>query len=221
MSDSKKVPVQLPDLKEAQQAYEAWKDKHVVLDMSRGKPGKQQLDLVSDILTVFSDPSQCMDGNIDVRNYGNVKGIPSARAYFADVLGCSADQVFVGGSASLQLMYDAISKAMTHGMLRSSTPWAKSSRTLKWLCPAPGYDRHFKITESFGFEMITIPMTPDGPDMNLVQEYIKDPDVKGIWVVPKYSNPTGIIFSDETIHALASMKPAAPDFMMMWDNAYC
>ena len=212
---------QIPDLQEAERAYEAWVQKKVVLDMSRGKPGKEQLDMVSDILTVLRDPDQCLDGGVDVRNYGTLKGIPSARALFADILGCRADQIFVGGSASLQLMYDAISKAMTHGMKNSSSPWAKSDRKLKWLCPAPGYDRHFKITESFGFEMITIAMTPEGPDMEQVLEYIRDPDVKGIWLVPKYSNPTGIVFSDETIRSLAAMKPAAPDFMMMWDNAYC
>jgi len=199
--------------------YEALKAKGLKLNMARGKPSKQQLDLVSDILTVLSDPADCMDGGIDARNYGELAGLPSARAYFADVLGCKPEQVFAGGSASLTLMYDLIAKGMTHGLKASAKPWAQETG-LKWLCPAPGYDRHFKITESFGFELITIPMTETGPDMDKIEEYIKDPKVKGIWTVPKYSNPDGVIYSDDTIRRLASMKPAAPDFALIWDNAY-
>ena len=199
--------------------YEAIKAKGLKLNMARGKPSKQQLDLVSDILTVLSDPADCVDDGIDARNYGEMAGLPSARAYFADVLGCKPEQVFAGGSASLTLMYDTVAKAMTHGMLHSEKPWSQETG-LKWLCPAPGYDRHFKITESFGFELITIPMTETGPDMDMVEEYIRDPKVKGIWTVPKYSNPDGVIYSDDTIRRLASMKPAAPDFLLMWDNAY-
>ena len=199
--------------------YEAIKAKGLKLNMARGKPSKQQLDLVSDILTVLADPADCEDGGIDARNYGELAGLPSARAYFADVLGCKSEQVFAGGNASLTLMYDTVAKAMTHGLLHSEKPWAQETG-LKWLCPAPGYDRHFKITESFGFELITIPMTETGPDMDMVEELIRDPKVKGIWTVPKYSNPDGVIYSDETIRRLASMKPAAPDFLLMWDNAY-
>ena len=199
--------------------YDSRKAKALKLDMSRGKPSKQQLDIVSDILTVLSDPADCVDGSIDARNYGELAGLPSARAYFADVLGCRPEQVFAGGSASLTLMYDVIAKGMTHGMLRSERPWSRE-QGLKWLCPAPGYDRHFRITESFGFELITIPMTETGPDMDKVEELIRDPKVKGIWTVPKYSNPDGVIYSDDTIRRLASMKPAAPDFTLMWDNAY-
>ena len=199
--------------------YEAIKVKGLKLNMARGKPSKQQLDLVSDILTVLSDPADCMDEGIDARNYGELAGLPCARKYFADVLGCKPEQVFAGGSASLTLMYDLIAKGVTHGLKNSEKPWGKQDG-LKWLCPAPGYDRHFKITESFGFELITIPMTESGPDMGKVEEYIKDPKVKGIWTVPKYSNPDGIIYSDETIRRLASMKPAAPDFALVWDNAY-
>lgn len=199
--------------------YETLKAKALKLDMSRGKPSKQQLDIVSDILTVLSDPADCVDAGIDARNYGELAGLPCARAYFADLLGCKPEQVFAGGSASLTLMYDVIAKGMTHGMKNSERPWSRE-QGLKWLCPAPGYDRHFRITESFGFELITIPMTETGPDMDKVEEYIKDPKVKGIWTVPKYSNPDGVIYSDETIRRLAAMKPAAPDFTLMWDNAY-
>ena len=144
----------------------------------------------------------------------------SGRALFAEILGCKTSQVFAGGNSSLQLMYDTVSKAYTHGLLHSERPWCREE-SVKWLCPAPGYDRHFKITESFGFELITIPMTENGPDMDIVENLIKDPSVKGMWNVPKYSNPDGIIYSDETIRRIASMKPAAPDFLLMWDNAYC
>lgn len=200
--------------------FEAWKAKGLKLNMARGKPSKQQLDIVSDILTVLSDPADCVDDGIDARNYGELAGLPSARRYFADVLGCKPEQVFAGGSASLTLMYDTIAKAVTHGLLHSQRPWSQESG-LKWLCPAPGYDRHFKIAQSFGFELVTVPMTETGPDMDAVEELIRDPKVKGIWTVPKYSNPDGIIYSDETIRRLASMRPAAPDFLLMWDNAYC
>ena len=200
--------------------YESWKAKGLKLNMARGKPGKKQLELSNSLLTVLSDPADCIDGGVDARNYGELKGLASARALFAELLGCKDSQVFVGGNASLQLMYDTVSKAYTHGLLHSEKPWCKEE-SIKWLCPAPGYDRHFKITESFGFELITIPMTENGPDMDIVENLIKDPSVKGMWNVPKYSNPDGIIYSDETIRRIASMKPAAPDFMLMWDNAYC
>ncbi len=201
-------------------AFEGWKARGLKLNMARGKPGKAQLDLSSDILTILDDPTDLIDGGVDARNYGELSGVPSARALFADILGCKPSQVFVGGAASLQLMYDTIARAYTHGLLHSPRPWCKEEK-LRWLCPAPGYDRHFKVTESFGFEMLTIPMTDDGPDMDMVEELIKDPTVKGMWNVPKYSNPDGIIYSDETIRRIAAMKPAAPDFLLMWDNAYC
>lgn len=201
-------------------AFEGWKAKGLKLNMARGKPGKAQLDLSSEILTILDDPNDLIDGGVDARNYGELSGVPSAKALFADILGCKPSQVFMGGAASLQLMYDTISKAYTHGLLHSPRPWCKEEK-LRWLCPAPGYDRHFKVTESFGFEMITIPMTDDGPDMDLVEELIQDPTVKGMWNVPKYSNPDGIIYSDATIRRIAAMKPAAPDFLLMWDNAYC
>ncbi len=200
--------------------FEELKAKGLKLDMSRGKPGKAQLDLVSDILTVLNDPEQCVVDGLDVRNYGELEGLPCAKRYFADVLGCKPEECFVGGNASLTLMYDTISKAFTHGLLRSERPWCKED-TVKFLCPAPGYDRHFKTTESFGMELITINMTGTGPDMDAVEEAVKDPAVKGMWCVPKYSNPEGVIYSDETIRRIANLKPAAPDFLLMWDNAYC
>ena len=200
--------------------YDALKAKGLQLNMARGKPGKQQLDMVSGLFDVFHTPEDFVSDGVDCRNYGELAGLPAARRLFAEILGCRESQVFAGGNASLQLMYDTVSKAMTHGLLHSEKPWCKEEG-LKWLCPAPGYDRHFKITESFGFELITIPMTPTGPDMDLVEEAVKDPAVKGMWCVPKYSNPDGIVYSDETIARIAALKPAAPDFALMWDNAYC
>ena len=201
-------------------AFEGWKAKNLKLNMARGKPSSAQLDLVSDILNVLVDPTECKVDGMDARNYGELGGLPCAKAYWAEVLGCQQNEVFVGGSASLTLMYDLIAKGYTHGLKNSPQPWCKEEK-LKFLCPAPGYDRHFRITESFGFELITIPMTETGPDMDMVEDLVKDPAVKGIWCVPKYSNPEGIIYSDETIARFANLKPAAPDFTIMWDNAYC
>lgn len=189
------------------------------LNMARGKPAKKQLDLVSDMLTTLQTPEDCFDGTIDSRNYGELAGLPSARAYWADFLGCKPSEIFVGGAASLNMMCDVVSRAYTHGLLHSDRPWCKEEK-VKFLCPAPGYDRHFQIGEFYGAELIYIPMTPTGPDMDMVEEYVKDPQVKMIWVVPKFSNPTGIIFSDETIARFANLKPAAPDFSIIWDNAY-
>ena len=195
-------------------------DQKLNLNMARGKPAKAQLDLVSDILTVLQKPEDCFDGDIDSRNYGELAGLPCARAYWADVLECKPENIFVGGAASLNMMCDIVSRAFTHGLLHSERPWCKEEK-VKFLCPAPGYDRHFQIGEFYGAELIYIPMTPTGPDMDMVEEYVKDPQVKMIWVVPKYSNPDGIIFSDETIQRFANLKPAAPDFAIIWDNAYC
>lgn len=203
-----------------QQQYEELKAKGMKLNMARGKPGKAQLDLVSDMLRIIADPDDCISDGVDVRNYGELTGLPAAKRLFADILGCKPEECFVGGNASLQLMYDTVSKAVTHGLLHSEQPWSKLER-VKWLCPAPGYDRHFKISQSFGFEMITVPMTPTGPDMDMVEKLVRDPEVKGMWCVPKFSNPDGIIYSDETVHRIANLKPAAPDFLLMWDNAYC
>ena len=201
-------------------AYEQQKALGLNLNMARGKPGREQLDMVMDIFDVLKTPQDYIVDGLETRNYGEVAGIPAARALFAELLGCKASQVFAGGNASLQLMYDAVSKAFTHGLLHSEKPWSRLD-TVKWICPVPGYDRHFKVTQSFGVEMITVPMTAAGPDMDMVEELIKDPAVKGMWNVPKYSNPEGVVYSDETVRRLAAMKPAAPDFMLMWDNAYC
>ena len=201
-------------------AYEQQKSLSLNLNMARGKPCRDQLDMVMDIFDVLKTPQDYVIDGVETRNYGEVAGIPAARALFAELLGCKASQVFVGGNASLQLMYDAVSKAFTHGLLHSEKPWCKLDK-VKWICPVPGYDRHFKVTQSFGVEMISVPMTAAGPDMDMVEELVKDPAVKGMWNVPKYSNPEGVVYSDETIRRLAAMKPAAPDFMLMWDNAYC
>lgn len=190
------------------------------LNMARGKPGKEQLDLVSGILTVLNDPADCVSDGLDVRNYGNLAGLPEARKLFAEILDCKPEQCFIGGSASLQLMYDLIAKAYTHGLQHSPKPWSREP-VVKWLCPAPGYDRHFGISKSFGMEMITVPMTAEGPDMELVEELVKDPTVKGMWCVPKYSNPQGIVYSKAIIDRIAALRPAAPDFALIWDNAYC
>ncbi len=208
---------------EAQQMlarYEKLKEEKLDLNMARGKPSQQQLDLVSGLLTVLHDPDDCIIDGDDCRNYGDLAGLRCARDYWADVLGCKWNETFVGGNSSLSMMYDLISRAYIHGLKDSPKPWGQEKR-VKFLCPSPGYDRHFRITESFGFELITVPMTPDGPDMDVVEELVEDPMVKGIWCVPKYSNPQGYCYSDVTIQRFANLKPAAPDFLIMWDNAYC
>lgn len=196
------------------------KMKNLHLDMSRGKPGKDQLAISMEMLTNLKTIEDCFDNQIDSRNYGVLNGLPSARILFADLLDIKAEQVFVGGGASLQLMYDTIAKAYTHGLLHSPSPWSKRG-IVRFLCPAPGYDRHFRISESFGMEMIPIAMTENGPDMDAVEEWIKDPNVVGMWCCPKYSNPDGVVYSAETIQRIASLRPSAPDFTIMWDNAYC
>ena len=214
----------LPELESEYQSvlqkFDACKAKGLKLDMSRGKPSKMQLDLVSDILTVLQTGEDCIDEGLDSRNYGELAGLPCARRYWAEMLDCKPEQIFIGGAASLNMMFDVISRAYTHGLLHSPRPWCREE-VVKFLCPSPGYDRHFRITETFGAELIVIPMLSDGPDMDMIEELVKDPQVKGIWCVPKYSNPEGIVYSDEVVRRFAALKPAAPDFTIMWDNAYC
>ncbi len=200
--------------------FQACKAKNLKLNMARGKPSKLQLDVAEGILRSVATAEDCITDGVDARNYGELSGLKCAKVYWADVLGCKSEQIFVGGSSSLTLMFDVISRAYSHGLLHSERPWNKEP-VVKFLCPSPGYDRHFTVTEFFGAELITIPMTESGPDMDMVEELVKDPQVKGIWCVPKYSNPDGIIYSDETVRRFAALKPAAPDFTIMWDNAYC
>ena len=188
-----------------QEQYDAWKAKQLSLNMARGKPSRAQLDMVSGILTVLQSPEDCFDGALDVRNYGELTGIPSAKRLFAELLGVTPSQVLVGGSASLNLMYDLIAKAWTHGLLHSPRPWSQEP-VVRFLCPAPGYDRHFRVSQSFGMELIPIAMTPDGPDMDAVEAAVRDPAVKGIWCVPKYSNPQGIVYSDAVVDRLAALR---------------
>lgn len=205
---------------ELERAFEDAKGKGLKLDMSRGKPTPAQLDMAMDIMDVLnSDSDMKTEAGIDCRNYGLMDGIPEAKQLMGEMMGVPADNVLVYGNASLSIMYDAVSRSMTHGVM-GSTPWCKLDK-VKFLCPVPGYDRHFKITEHFGIEMINIPMTPTGPDMDLVEKYVQeDAAVKGIWCVPKYSNPQGISYSDETVRRFANLKPAAEDFRIYWDNAY-
>ncbi len=202
-------------------AYEDAKGKGLKLDMSRGKPGFSQLDLSMPMLDVINSSSDMKTvlGN-DTRNYGDLDGIGECRRLLAAMMSVNKDNVLICGNSSLNIMYDTVSRSMMKGV-NGSTPWCKLDK-VKFLCPVPGYDRHFKITEYFGIEMINIPLHNDGPDMDMVEEYVNnDPTVKGIWCVPMYSNPTGVSYSDEVVKRFANLQPAAEDFRIFWDNAYC
>ena len=200
--------------------YAEAKAKGLALDMSRGKPSAKQLDVSLGLLDTINSSSdlKTLDGT-DCRNYGVLDGIPEAKKLMADIMGTTPEHVIIYGNASLNIMYDQVSRAYTHGLL-GNTPWCKLDK-VKFLCPVPGYDRHFAITEHFGIEMINIPMSENGPDMDMIEKYVNnDESVKGIWCVPKYSNPQGYTYSDETVKRFAALKPAAKDFRIFWDNAY-
>ena len=205
----------LEEKQKLQRRFEEYKAMGLSLDMSRGKPSKEQLDLSMDMLK----PIDYTENGVDLRNYGMLDGIPSCKKLFADLLGVEPKNVVVGPSASLNLMYDYITQCYTEGVL-GSTPWCKLDE-VKFLCPVPGYDRHFTILEHFGIKMINVPMTLDGPDMDVIEELVKDDSVKGMFCVPKYSNPQGITFTDAVVERIAALKPAAKDFRIVWDNAYC
>ena len=207
--------------KELQAEYQSEKDKGLKLDISRGKPSKAQLDLSMPMLDVINSNSDMTTENgTDVRNYGLLDGIPEAKKLMGDMMDADPSQVIVWGNSSLNIMYDCVARSVLFGVM-GSTPWSKLDK-VKFLCPVPGYDRHFGVTEQFGIEMINVPVLADGPDMDMVEEYVNnDPAVKGIWCVPVYANPTGSVYSEETVKRMAALKPAAKDFRIYWDNAYC
>lgn len=211
----------LAQREELTKQFEEVKAKGLTLDMSRGKPGTDQLDLAMPMLDLVDGQSQmkCENG-MDCRNYGVLDGIPEAKKLMSAMIGTDPEHVIVFGNSSLNIMFDTVSRCMLKGVL-GGTPWCRLEK-VKFLCPSPGYDRHFKVTEFFGVEMVTVPMLPTGPDMDVVEKLVsQDASVKGIWCVPKYSNPQGYTYSDETVRRFANLKPAAPDFRIFWDNAYC
>ena len=211
----------LEEKEKLQKEYDGYKAENLSLNMARGIPSKAQLELSMGLLDSVNSSTDLTGINgADYRNYGILDGIPEAKQLFADLFHVTTDQIIVGGNSSLTLMFDTISSAMAHGLL-GSTPWA-SLPEVKFLCPVPGYDRHFGITEYFGIKMIPVEMNEDGPDMDFIEKIVeRDPFVKGVWCVPKYANPTGITYSDEVVRRFANLHPAAKDFRIFWDNAYC
>ena len=220
MSLSDLDPTQFSELAQrTRQQYDELKARNLNLDLTRGKPSSEQLDFSNALLSLPGEGDYTDNTGADVRNYGGLTGIPDIRELWAEALGIDPDNLIAGDSSSLNIMFDLISWSYIWGNNDSPRPW-KDEETVKWICPVPGYDRHFSITEHFGFEMVQVPMTPTGPDMDAVEELVKDPQVKGMWTVPIYGNPTGISFAPEVVDKLAAMETAAPDFRIVWDNAY-
>lgn len=199
--------------------YETLKSRNLDLDLTRGKPSSEQLDLSNDLLELPGKGNYVDAAGTDVRNYGNLKGIKDIREIWGELIGVPVDNLYAEDSSSLNIMFDLISWSFIFGNNDSERPW-REEETVKWICPVPGYDRHFAISEKFGFEMVTVPMLDDGPDVDAVAELVKDPAVKGMWVVPMFANPSGVTATEEVVRALASMETAAPDFRIVWDNAY-
>lgn len=199
--------------------YETLKSRKLDLDLTRGKPSSEQLDLSNDLLELPGKGNYVDAAGTDVRNYGNLKGIKDIREIWGELIGVPVDNLYAEDSSSLNIMFDLVSWSFIFGNNDSERPW-REEETVKWICPVPGYDRHFAISEKFGFEMVTVPMLEDGPDVDAVAELVKDPAVKGMWVVPMFANPSGVTATEEVVRALASMETAAPDFRIVWDNAY-
>ena len=220
MSLSDLDPTQFSELAQrTRQQYDELKARNLNLDLTRGKPSGEQLDFSNALLSLPGEGDYTDNTGADVRNYGGLTGIADIRELWAEALGIDPDNLIAGDSSSLNIMFDLISWSYIWGNNDSPRPW-KDEETVKWICPVPGYDRHFSITEHFGFEMIQVPMTPTGPDMDAVEELVKDPQVKGMWTVPVFGNPTGVTFAPEVVEKLAAMETAAPDFRIVWDNAY-